>query len=62
MLGLNTTEIELCEGNFVNIPADAYLSPANKDLNNNGGLAKSVIEKLENKYKMNVMRMLKIDV
>ena len=44
-LSLNSTEIELCEGNMINIPADAYVSPANKNLNNNGGLAQLIIEK-----------------
>jgi poly [ADP-ribose] polymerase 10/14/15 len=42
---LNSTDIELLEGNLIHIPADAYVSPANKELNNNGGLAHSIIEK-----------------
>jgi hypothetical protein len=42
---LNSTEIEILEGNLITIPADAYVSPANKELNNNGGVAHSIIEK-----------------
>ena len=44
LLSLNTTEIELCVGNFVNIPADAYVSLAKKDLKN-GGIFKAIMDK-----------------
>jgi O-acetyl-ADP-ribose deacetylase (regulator of RNase III) len=44
-VSLNSTDIELLEGNLIHISADANVSPANKELNNNGGLAHSIIEK-----------------
>jgi hypothetical protein len=31
-VSLNSTEIELLEGNLINISADAYVSPANKQI------------------------------
>lgn len=56
---VSNLEIELLSGDYVRLNVDAYVNPANRDLNHAGGLAKEICDKAENRLQNDCIQFIK---